>query len=75
MTDNASPLVRLGAKKNKRRALAFDLAGASTYDTMAAYHAGLMDHRHLPAPPGYTPVSVYQILGKTEQLSSSCQRK
>ena len=46
----------------KRRALAFDLAGASTYDTMAAYHADLMDHLHLPAPPGYTPVSVHQIL-------------
>ena len=29
----------------KRRALAFDLAGASAYDTMAAYHADLMDHR------------------------------
>ena len=46
----------------KRRALASDLAGASTYDTMAAYHADLMDHLHLPAPPGYTPVSVHQIL-------------
>ena len=46
----------------KRRALGFDLAGASTYDTMAAYHADLMDHLHLPAPPGYTPVSVHQIL-------------
>ena len=46
----------------KRRALAFDLAGASTYDTMAAYHADLMDHLHLPPPPGYTPVSVHQIL-------------
>ena len=46
----------------KRRALAFDLAGASAYDTMAAYHADLMDHLHLPAPPGYTPVSVHQIL-------------
>ena len=29
---------------------------------MAAYHADLMDHVHLPAPPGYTPVSVHQIL-------------
>ena len=29
---------------------------------MAAYHADLMDHLHLPAPPGYTPVSVHQIL-------------
>ena len=36
--------------------------GASTYDTMAAYHADLMDHLHLPAPPGYTPVSVHQVL-------------
>ena len=54
---------QLGVKdKFKRRALAFDLAGASTYDTMAAYHADLMDHLHLPAPPGYTPVSVDQIL-------------
>ena len=46
----------------KRRALAFDLSGASTFDIMAAYHADLMDHLHLPAPPGYTPVSVHQIL-------------
>ena len=46
----------------KCRALAFDLAGASTYNTMAAYHADLMDHLHLPAPPGYTPVSVHQVL-------------
>ena len=46
----------------KRRALAFDLAGASTYNTMTAYHADLMDHLHLPAPPGYTPVSVHQVL-------------
>ena len=30
---------------------------------MAAYHGDLMDHLHLPAPPGYTPVSVHQILG------------
>ena len=46
----------------KHRALAFDLAGASAYDIMAAYHADLMDHLHLPAPPGYTPVSAHQIL-------------
>ena len=45
----------------RRRALAFDLAGASAY-IMAAYHADLMDHLHLPAPPGYTPVSVHQVL-------------
>ena len=46
----------------RRRALAFDLAGASAYNTMAAYHADLMDHLHLPARPGYTPVSVHQVL-------------
>ena len=33
----------------KHRALAFDLAGASTYDTMAAYHADLM-HGSPPSP-------------------------
>ena len=42
----------------KRRALAFDLAGAITYSVMAAYHADLLDHLHLPSPPGYSPVSV-----------------
>lgn len=46
----------------KRRALAFYLAGASAFDFMAAYHADLMDHLHLPAPIGYVPVSVHQIL-------------
>ena len=46
----------------KRRALAFDLAGAITYSVMAAYHADLLDHLHLPSPPGYSPVSVQQVL-------------
>ncbi len=46
----------------KRRALAFDLAGAITYDVMAACHADLLDHLHLPSPPGYSPVSVQQVL-------------
>ena len=46
----------------KRRALAFDLAGAITYSVMAAYHADLIDHLHLPSPPGYSPVSVQQVL-------------
>ena len=45
-----------------RRALAFDLAGAITYSVMAAYHADLLDHLHLPSPPGYSPVSVQQVL-------------
>ena len=38
----------------KRGALAFDLAGASTYDIMAAYHADLMDHLHLVKIAPYT---------------------
>ncbi len=46
----------------KRRALAFDLVGVCTYDVMAAYHAGLRDHLHTPPPPGYSAVSVQQIL-------------
>ena len=29
---------------------------------MAAYHADLLDHLHLPSPPGYSPVSVQQVL-------------
>ena len=46
----------------KRRALAFDLVGVCTYDVMAAYHADLLDHLHTPPPPGYSAVSVQQIL-------------
>ena len=46
----------------KRRALAFDLVGVCTYDVMAAYHADLRDHLHTPPPPGYSAVSVQQIL-------------
>ena len=38
----------------KRRSLAFDLVGVCTYDVMAAYHADLLDHLHLPSPPGYS---------------------
>ncbi len=45
----------------KRRALAFDLVGVCTYDSMASYHADLLDHLHTPPPPGYSAVSV-QIL-------------
>ena len=46
----------------KRRALAFDLVGVCTYEVMAAYHADLLDHLHTPPPPGYSAVSVQQIL-------------
>ena len=54
----------------KRRALAFDLAGASTYDTMAAYHADLMDHLHLPAPPGYLDIHQFQCIKFSEQTEA-----
>ena len=46
----------------KRRALAFDLAGLCTHDVMAAYHADLLDHLHTLPPPGYSAVSVQQVL-------------
>ena len=46
----------------KRRALAFDLVGICTYDVMAAYHADLLDHLHTLPPPGYSAVSVQQVL-------------
>ena len=46
----------------KRRALAFDLVGLCTYDVMAAYHADLLDHLHTLPPPGYSAVSVQQVL-------------
>ena len=39
----------------KRRALAFDLVGLS-------YHADLLDHLHTLPPPGYSAVSVQQVL-------------
>ena len=40
----------------RRRALAFDLAGASTYNIMAAYHADLMDRSS--SRPGSLPLHV-----------------
>ena len=46
----------------KRRALAFDLVGVCNYDVMTACQADLLDHLHLPLPPGYASVSVHQIL-------------
>ena len=46
----------------KRRALSFDLVGVCTYDVMAAYHADLLDHLHTLPPPGYSAVSVQQVL-------------
>ena len=46
----------------RRRALAFDLVKACSYHTMNSYHAELFDHLHLQAPPGYSQVSLAQLL-------------
>ena len=47
----------------KRRALAFDLVGVCVNVFMASYHADLLHHLHTPPPPpGYSAVSVQQIL-------------
>ena len=29
---------------------------------MTSYHADLLDHLHTPPPPGYSPISIQQIL-------------
>ena len=58
----------------KRRALAFDLVGVCTYDVMAAYHADLLDHLHTLPPPGYSAVSVQQILRADGAASCFCQK-
>lgn len=46
----------------RRRALAFDLVKACGYHSMNAYHAELFEHIHQAPPPGYTAVSLAQIL-------------
>ena len=46
----------------KRRALAFDLVRACSYHVMNTFHAELFDHLHMQAPPGYSQVSLAQIL-------------
>ena len=46
----------------RRRALAFDLVGICSYNIMTSYHADLLDHLHTPPPPGYSPISIQQIL-------------
>ena len=46
----------------RRRALAFDLVGICSYNIMTSYHADLLDHIHTPPPPGYSPISIQQIL-------------
>ena len=46
----------------RRRALAFDLVQACSYLVMNAYHAELFDHLHMVPPPGYSAVTLTQIL-------------
>eukprot|EP00435_Cladocopium_sp_Y103_P007410 s3328_g2.t1 len=51
----------------RRRALAFDLTQLCPYDIMNGYHAELIDHLSQPAPPGYSAVSLHQILRADRQ--------
>lgn len=46
----------------RRRALAFDLVKLASCDKMNAYHAELVDHLAQAPPPGYSQVSVQQVL-------------
>ena len=46
----------------RRRALAFDLVGICSYNIMTSYHADLLDHLHTPPPPGYSPITIQQVL-------------
>ena len=47
----------------RRRALAFDLVGLVSYETMNSYHADLLvGHMQEEPPPGYSQVSVTQVL-------------
>ena len=46
----------------RRRALAFDLIGLVSYEVMNSYHADLMEHMQEEPPPGYSNVSVTQVL-------------
>ena len=46
----------------RRRALAFDLVGICSYNIMTSHHADLLDHLHTPPPPGYSPITIQQIL-------------
>ena len=46
----------------RRRALAYDLTQLCPYDVMNSYHAELIDHLTHAAPPGYSQVSLHQVL-------------
>eukprot|EP00435_Cladocopium_sp_Y103_P049235 s2261_g14.t1 len=51
----------------RRRALAYDLVQLCPYDIMNSFHAELVDHLSQPAPPGYSPVSLQQVLRADRQ--------
>ena len=51
----------------RRRALAYDLVQLCSYDVMNAYHSELIDHMCQRAPPGYSNVSIHQILRADRQ--------
>ena len=42
--------------------MAFDLVGLAAYELMNSYHAELLSHMQEDPPPGYTQVSVTQVL-------------
>ena len=46
----------------RRRALAFDLAGASSYNIMNGYHHYLIQGLQEAPPPGYARISTAQVL-------------
>ena len=46
----------------RRRALAFDLVGLCSYAVMNQYHSELIQHLQDDAPPGYSTVTLTQIL-------------
>ena len=46
----------------RRRALAFDLLGVSTFNTINKYHQALAQRLQEPPPPGYSKVSLQQLI-------------
>ena len=51
----------------RRCALAYDLTQLCPYDVMNSYHAELVDHLCQPAPPGYSSISLHQLLRADRQ--------
>ena len=46
----------------RRRALAFDLIGVATFNTINKYHQALAQRLQEPPPPGYSKVSLQQLI-------------